>query len=209
MRLLLYTVLISFLSLEVNASPISDTKRLLKENLFLNSEYNLAKTSQIYVIFNFVEKKVLIKAKGLVLKEYPILSYERWGYQIIPRPLKLTKKGGLISLGRKKIVPSKDGTNIHLDQDFLEVNDMPSRYKLKWDGSIWIFVRPKSENIFPKILNILSILKSYIIRPMDSLIYALTGKRYTEIEIYLKEIDSKSLFWSLQEGYQSIIFMDE
>lgn len=207
--LLLYIVLIFSLPLEINASTLPETKRLVRENLFLNSEYHLAKTSQIYVVFNLVEKKVLIKARGLVLKEFPILSYERWGYKVIPRPLKLTEKGWLIKWERKRIVPSKDGGNLHLDQNFLEVDDMPSRYKLKWNRSVWIFMRSEPENIFSRILNLLLILKSFFIKPIDSLIYPLIGRRYTEIEIYLKEKDSKSLFWSLQEGYQGIIFMDE
>lgn len=206
--LFLQIVLILFLSLEISDPIISDTKKFLNENILLRSEYDLAKKSQIYVVFNLAQKKVFIKARGLILKEYPILSYNRWGYKVIPRPLKLMEKGWLVRLERKKIVPSKDDSKIYLDQDFFDVNDMPSRYKLKWDGSVWIFVRPESKKILSRILNLLSIIKSFIIKPFNSLIYALIGKKYTEIEIYLDENDSKSLFWSLQQGYQCIIFMD-
>ena len=207
---LLSIVLIFFLSLlEIEASSLTETKRLLKENLLLNSEYHLAKDSQIYVVFNLVEKKVLIKAKGLVLKEYPILSYKRWGYKTIPRPFKLLKKACLIKSGRKRVVPSKDGVNISSDQDFLEVSDMPSRYRLKWNDSIWMSIRPKSESIFSRILNLLFMLKSLMIKPLNFLGYTIMGKKYTEIEIYLNKDDSKSLFWSLQEGYKAIIYMDD
>lgn len=196
----------------INASGSSQNERIKKENLFLKAEYGLAKEYKIYFVFNLEEKKILLKARGLTLKEYPIQSFKIWGYKILPQPLKLVKKGWIAKPARKKIIPVN---NIDYSSelgffDIFDINDLPSRYSLKFNEATWIFIRPKSNRISSHILNLLSCVKSYaIIKPFGSIMYTIMKKRFTEIEIYLDENDSKSLFWSLQEGYRCIIFTND
>lgn len=118
----------------------------------------------------------------------------------------MVKKGGIAKPARKKIIPVNN-IDYSSELDFFDINDMPSRYSLKFNEGIWIFIRPKSNRISSHILNLLFLVKSNaIIKPFVSIIYTIMKKRFTEIELYLDENDSKSFFWALQEGYLCIIF---
>jgi hypothetical protein len=67
----------------------------MEENSLLRAEVQLAKSSKIYVIFDLAAKKITMKAKGIVLKELPVESYNLWGTPIRPRPLPLLGKTAL------------------------------------------------------------------------------------------------------------------
>lgn len=99
---------LSLLSQRAFAFPLSETKRIVKKNIFLKSEHTLALDSKNYFIFNLREKNVLIKAKGIILRKFEIKSYKAWGSPLLPEPLTLLKKGGIMKPKRKKIIPSKN-----------------------------------------------------------------------------------------------------
>ncbi len=198
-----------FLAVRVEAAPAPELDRLVRENNLLKSEHQLAKTPQVYVLFDLVEKKIFIKARGTVLKELSIDSLRIWGASIQVKPLTLLKKDALIEPGRKEIKPAKEGEETTSELEALQVGDMPARYRLSLDGNIWLYVRPKAEGTLSTVLNILSSLKSYlIIKPLGTLWHALRGESFTEIVLYLSENDARSLYWALQEGYGCMIWSE-
>jgi hypothetical protein len=195
-----------FLVRGVEAAPLPELDRLVRENNLLKSEHQLAKTPQIYVLFDLVEKKIFIKARGTVLKELTVDSYRIWGASIRVEPVTLVNKDALIEPERKEIKPAKEGEETTSELQALQVGDMPARYRLSLDEGIWLYVRPKAEGTMSTVLNILSTLKSYlIIKPIGTLWHAFRGKSFTEIVIYLSENDARSLYWAFQEGYGCII----
>jgi hypothetical protein len=198
-----------FLARGVEAAPLPELDRLARENNLLKSENQLAKTPQIYVLFDLVEKKIFIKARGTVLKDLSIDSLGIWGASIQVKSMTLLKKDALIEPGRKEIKPAKEGEETTSELQALQVGDMPARYRLNLDGTIWLYVRPKAEGTLSTVLNVLSSLKSYlIIRPMGTVWHALRGERFTEIVIYLGENDARSLYWAFQEGYGCVIWSE-
>jgi hypothetical protein len=198
-----------FLAVRVEAAPTPELDRLVRENNLLKSEHQLAKTPQVYVLFDLVEKKILVKARGTVLKELSIDSFGIWGKSIQVKPLTLLKKDALIEPGRKEIKPAKEGEETTSELEVLQVGEMPARYRLSLDGTLWLYVRPKAEGTMSTLLNVLSSLKSYlIVRPVGALWYALRGKSFTEIVIYLSENDARSLYWSFQESYGCIVWSE-
>jgi len=198
-----------FLALRVEAAPLPELDRLARENNLLKSEHQLAKTPQVYVLFDLVEKKIFIKARGTVLKELPIDSLGIWGASIQVKPLALLKKDALIEPERKEIKPAKEGEETTSELQALQVGDMPARYRLSLDGNIWLYVRPRAEGTLSTLLNILSSLKSYlIIKPLGTLWYVLRGGSFTEIVVYVSENDARSLYWTFQEGYGCIIWSE-
>ena len=198
-----------FLAVCVEAAPTPELDRLVRENNLLKSEHQLAKTPQVYVLFDLVEKKILVKARGTVLKELSIDSFGIWGKSIQVKPLTLLKKDALIEPGRKEIKPAKEGEETTSELEVLQVGEMPARYRLSLDGTLWLYVRPKAEGTMSTLLNVLSSLKSYlIVRPVGALWYALRGKSFTEIVIYLSENDARSLYWSFQESYGCIVWSE-
>jgi len=198
-----------FLAQGVEAAPLPELDRLVRENNLLKSEQQLAKTPQVYVLFNLVEKKIFIKARGTVLKELSIDSLRTWGASIQVKPMTLLKKDALIEPGRKEIKPAKEGEETTSELQALQVGDMPARYRLSLDDTIRLYVRPKAEGTLSTLLNVLSSLKSYlIIRPLGTLWYALRRESFTEIVIYLSENDARSLYWAFQEGYGCVIWSE-
>jgi hypothetical protein len=196
-----------FLARGVEAAPLPELDRLVRENNLLKSENQLAKTPQVYVLFNLVEKKIFIKARGTVLRELSIDSLGTWGASIQVEPMTLLKKDALIEPERKEIKPAKEGEETTSELQALQVGDMPARYRLSLDDTIRLYVRPKAEGTLSTLLNVLSSLKSYlIIRPLGTLWYALRGESFTEIVIYLSENDARSLYWAFQEGYGCVIW---
>ena len=198
-----------FLAQGVEAAPLPELDRLVRENNLLKSENQVAKTPQVYVLFNLVEKKIFIKARGTVLKELSIDSLRIWGASIQVKPMTLLKKDALIEPERKEIKPAKEGEETTSELQALQVGDMPARYRLSLDDTIRLYVRPKAEGTLSTLLNVLSSLKSYlIIRPLGTLWYALRGESFTEIVIYLSENDARSLYWAFQEGYDCIVWSE-
>ena len=193
----------------VEAAPLPESDRLVRENNLLKSEHQLAKTPQIYVLFNLIEKKIFIKARGTALKELTVDSYKVWGASIQVKPMTLVNKDALIEPERKEIKPAKEGEEPSSEPQALQVGDMPARYRLSLNDGVWLYVRPKAEGTMSTVLNVLSSLKSYlIIKPIGTLWHALHGKSFTEIVIYLNENDARSLYWAFQEGYGCIIWSD-
>ncbi len=200
-------ILISLYLLSSSAFPLSETKSIIRENIFLKSEYSLALGSKNYVVFDLREKRVLIKAKGIILREFKINSFKLWGYPILPEPLTLIKKGSIIKPKRKKIIPLKIDEKGTGEFEYIELEKMPSRYKLKLDGSIWVYIIPESDNLLTKTLNLYSIMKSLLFtKPIGSLWYNIFGKKFTQIDIYMDKNEAKSIFWSFLEGYRCIIY---
>ncbi len=197
---------LTLLSLSVHAASFPEADRLMKENSFLKSEHQLAETSQVYFVFDLTGRKIQIKAKGVVLKELPVESYTLWGAPIQPKPLTLLRKGAIIKPGRAEIKPKKEGEEGTSELLALQLEDMPVRYRLNFDGGIRLFVRPKSTGVTSTLLNVFASLKSYLVaRPLGALWNGLRRENYTEVVIYLDEKDAKSLYWSFQEGFWCII----
>jgi len=202
-----FLILPFIFSLIAEVTPASEEDRLVKKTSLWRSEYQLAKTPQIYLIFELLEKKILIKARGVVLKELPIESYTLWGALLQPKPLTLLSKSAIIKPKRTEVKPTQK-----IDEEnpsallALQVEDMPARYRLNIDGGIRLYVRPKSDGVLLTIFNLFSSLKSYLFtRPFGILWNGLQGGNFTEIVICLREKDARSLYWAFQEGFSCII----
>ncbi len=199
-------LLLPLLLLSCKAPPVSETDRLAKENSVLRAEAQAAKSSKSYVVFDLESKKIMVKAKGVVLKEFPVESCTQWGTAVRPRLLPLLSRTALLKPGRKEIKPKTDEEEETAEPPALQLADMPVRYLLKFDDNIRIYVRPKSVGVVPTLLNLLSSLKSiFMIRPLGSLWYGLHHKPFTEIVVYLDERDARALYWSFEEGLYGIL----
>lgn len=197
--------LILFLGIE--ATSAQEIYRLAQENEFLKSELQIARTPQIYTLFDLDHKKAQIKAKGVLLKELPIEKFSHWGSMIQPKPITLKNKTTLLKPKRKKIKPKENDEEDFDEVQSLGIEEMPVRYRLDLDKGIYLYIRPKPQGGLSKLLALFSYLKSYgFTRPIGGLINTLRQKPFTEIDIYLSPEDAKSLYWSLLEGTQCIIY---
>ncbi len=187
------------------ASPPGEERAAGRNNLW-QPEYQLARTPQIYVLFELGEKKILIKARGVVLKELPIEACSVWGTPVPPKPLPLLSKNAFRKPQRMEIKPTAKEEEEPSAFQAIQLEDMPARYRLNFDGDIRIYVRPKSEGVLLTVLNFFSFLKSNLFtRPLGFLWNELHGETFTEIVIYLDEKDARSLYWAFPDGFFCII----
>lgn len=64
----------------------------LLRNRFLESELSLAQKNKFYIVFDFEEGKVLLKARGSVFREWPIASCRQFGDELSVEALALEKR---------------------------------------------------------------------------------------------------------------------
>ncbi len=199
-------LVLSMLALTAHGASLPEAERLTRENSLLRSEHQLAKTAEIYVFLDLRGNRVLIKAKGVVLREFPLKSFTVWGGPVQPTSLKLQKKTALIESSRKEIRPREGDEEPNSELQALQLEDMPARFRLSLDEGIRVYVRPASAGVVSSILNVMSYLKSYLVtRPLVTLWNGLRHHSYTEISLYLSETDARSLYWSFQETFHCII----
>jgi hypothetical protein len=200
-----FILLLAVLSLSAEPAPVPEMDRLIRESRLLKSEHQLARMPQIYVIFDLMEKKIRIKARGAVLKELSVEYFNLWGAPIEPKTFTLVKKTAFFKPKKTKIKPKKNDEGT-IEPHTLEVGDMPVRYRLNFDGCVWLYVRSKPEGVISGLLTIFSHLKASVItRPIGTLWNALRRQTFSEIDIYLTEKDAKSLYWALPEGLRCVI----
>ena len=77
MRLTL-TIILSLL-LWLPAAAADELAELVQTNRLLQAEFELAKSQQLYFIFDLQSSRILYKVSGVTVAELPILSLRSWG----------------------------------------------------------------------------------------------------------------------------------
>jgi hypothetical protein len=195
-------IVIIFIALHAHAD---DKKNLTIENRLIERELSLAKKSNLYFVFDLNGKTIRIKAHGVVLKEFPIHDVRLWGSSLPGDSLVLEKKSTFVKPRRKSMRPAENEETDNFEIDALELDDMPSRYTLVLDKRVYISVKPY-KGLVSKTGNGASSLKNAIVRPFMAWLYAVRGQPYTTIDIFLDKGDAKALYWSFQEGTESLLY---
>jgi len=177
------------------------------EKLLLESELTLAKKPSLYFIFDLRNKKIYLKAKGILLREWEIRKVRYWGNPVAIKPIALTEKIAILPPKRESIKTEDSDEDEKYEVKALELDDMPSSYTLSLTGDIFLSVKPEAKgwiSIFPAAL---STLRWYTIPPLKTLWFSVKKKPYTSIEIVLNiKRESQALYWAFTEGMECIIF---
>jgi hypothetical protein len=200
-------ILIATLFIALHAYA-DDKENLARENKLIERELSLAKKSNLYFVFDLKGKSIRIKAQGVILKEIPIHDVRVWGSNLPGDSLVLEKKSTFVKPRRKSVKPAEHEEMDNFEIHALELDDMPSRYTLVLDKQVCISVKPH-KGLLSKIGNGGSSLKNAIVRPFMSFWYAVRGLPYTAIDIFLEKRDAKALYWSFQEGTESVLYPKE
>ncbi|GAB4539463.1 MAG: hypothetical protein Fur0020_08360 [Thermodesulfovibrionia bacterium] len=185
-----------------------------EEHELLKSELRLAKTKNLYFVFDLRDKRVLIKATGVSLKEMGIEGVRFWGMPLGSGVYILLKKSALMEPKRERIEPKKEeGDDGKFEIKALELSDMPKRYRLTLSrqteqdrGDVLITIRPAANGIVSNISSTLSLVGWYITRPIFTIWYHLKGRTFTSIYLTLQEEDARSIYWSFTEGAECLIY---
>lgn len=180
---------------------------LLIRDLVLKQELELASKPQLYFLFNLREKRLELKARGFILKEWRIARIRRWGGHPAIKILTLEKKSALFAPKRKKIKPGEVQSGGTFELEALEVKDMPTIYTLRFDDGLKIYVRPGAKKFGGHIASIGFFLRWYGWFPIQNLFSQIFKKSPKLIEISLASSEeAKAIYWALLEGMKGLIF---
>ena len=178
---------------------------LKHESQLLETELRIAQTRQIYSIFDLRDKKIYLKARGLLLRELSIDVFRVWGNLPAVKAATLTRKSALFPPKRVLVNPKAGDDEAQPSVETLELKDMPTNYTLVLEGNISISVRPKPTHLLTSLWSIRYPVQWYLARPVLTVWHALRKKPFTSIEIVLEESDARSLYWSFLEGMKAIV----
>jgi len=180
---------------------------LLMKSQLLNQELELASAPQIYFLLNLGEKKIELKARGLVLKEWKIARIRRWGPHPELKILTLEKKSALFAPKRKKIKPGEVVSSGSFELEALELKDMPTVYTLRFKEGVKIYVRPGAKKLGGHLASLGFFLRWYGWFPIENLFSRISKKPVKLIEITLASgEEAKAIYWGLLEGMKGLIY---
>jgi hypothetical protein len=174
----------------------------------LEAELSLAKGRDCYLIVDIGAKRIYLKAKGVVLREWEIRKVRKWGIPLPLEPVSLKKKTALFPPKREKIRPheakSESGT---FELEALEVTDMPKSFTLTLDRNISLYIRPHTEGLFSRIKGISHLVKWYVWCPLRTVFLSLKKDSFHALDLVLtSELEAQSFYWVLPEGTEIAFF---
>jgi hypothetical protein len=185
----------------------------------LSSELALAKKPIIYFIFDLGEKEVLLKSRGIVLKEMKIENVQYWGGPVDASPQLMLQKSALfkepkrVTIDPTKAKEEETSTNTTpkapgaFDIEALELKDMPTTYHLEFSKGVFISVRPKASGFVSGLYSFANYAGWYLSRPILTIWHSIKGRTYISIYLTMSEEDARSIYWSLVENSENIIYM--
>lgn len=178
------------------------------ENRLAREEFQLARTPSLYFIIYLKTGKIFLKSRGMILREWEVVSYRVWGGPLSPESVTLQKKSTLFPPKRTRIKPAENEEEAAVfEPDALELKDMPSRFSLFLTGGTRIYIRPKARGFFPRLGNIGHLFAWYVGAPLTNLTFELRKKPFAAIEVVLpQKEDAQALYWAFPEGVKGLIY---
>ncbi|MBI5099782.1 MAG: hypothetical protein HZB30_11150 [Nitrospirae bacterium] len=217
MKILFSALLVIFLAVVVKTEAISQYSAGTKNEInLLEAELKVAKKPVIYFIFNLKDKEILLKSRGILLKEMKIEDIKFWGEPVDAAPRTMLKKSALFKEPKRvNIDPNKakeeTSTNTTttpgaFEIEALELKDMPTTYRLEFHEGIFISISPKGAGFLSRLYKMSSYTGWYLSRPILTIWNSIKGSPFTSIYLVLSEEDARFVYWSLEEKSENIIY---
>jgi hypothetical protein len=221
------TFLIYFVLLSSGLLQADETTKSLQETFYLQQELELTKSPAFYFIFDLSGKKIDLKARSFVLREWKIQEVRVWGRPVPWNALRLLKKSSLVAPQRRKIVPgsvtepqkpaspkppaaNKDkkgekATEEPFELEALELRHMPRSFTLWMEEGIGVDIRAREKGFSNSLRSVLNSAKWLVIYPLRTL-FSYKKRPFTSITITLDNInEAQALYWALLEGQVGLI----
>jgi hypothetical protein len=172
----------------------------------LEAELSLASASDLYIIIDLGEKKIDLKAKGILLRTWKIEKIHLWGDPVLSNPVCLVKKSALFPPKREEIKPNEAFEETSFELEALELKDMPSSYGLSLERNISIYIRAKSKGwtSFPGKIGFTT--RWLLFPPLRTFWSKVKKNSFTAFDITLEnKEESRSLYWAVGENSSFII----
>jgi hypothetical protein len=202
----------------------ADKAALAKKQDTLNAEYGLAKDAKFYFVFDVLGRKIELRARGMVLKTWPIREMRFWGRPEFAGTVELVKKTTLKAPERIVIKPGETEEIVKpapvaapaaagsaaaaadYDLETIELRDMPRRFGLDLDNGLHITIKAKTGEAPGFGVRMKEAWGWYIGLPLQDLVGKRGEHELAELELILEnELDAQSIYWHLFDGIKGII----
>ena len=204
MRRAVLPALLAALMLLAAAAPArsaEDTLSLWRENRRLQAEAVLAASPKPYFELDLERRRILLKTRGMVLLEVPVQEQGIWGRRLAIGPTSVVRRD---ALARPAVAIGDEKDPSSLDDQLLELADMPTSYRLGLAGEVDIEVLPQATGRWPLWRQRSGIWRWRLTRPLVTLRQRRERHETTSIFLILKPEDAQRLYWTLFEGLDGI-----
>lgn len=205
MRRALLSALLASLLLGAAAAPArpsDDARALWRENRRLQAEAVLAATPKPYFELDLERRIFVLKTRGMALFEVTIQEQGLWGRRPAVGPTSVVRRD---ALPRPAVRTGEDKTTESLDDQFLELDDMPTSYRLGLAGDVDVEVIPLAAGRWSSWRQRLGVWRWRLVRPLVTIRERHERRERTAIYLILKPEDAQHLYWTLFEGLDGIL----
>lgn len=176
-------------------APTQESQRLRQAQ-----ELSIAKGKNLYMILDLTNHSVLLKGKGVVLREFPIESWS-WigGFLFQVTAFLLERKIPSIE-PPLALPPSQTGSPLPGNNEVrpLAVEDMPYRYTVLWQGEFSIVIQSINDNsMWEKVWEETVAWTDRVGSHLSSWTGSITGHSPSTLVVELTPVDAQALYWSL------------
>lgn len=179
-----------------------DALSLWRENRRLEAEVVLAATPKPYFELDLEHRRISLKTRGMVLFDVSILEQGLWGRRLTVGPTAVVRRD---ALARPAVRTGDDNTPESLDDQLLELADMPTAYRLGLAGDVDVEVLPLATGRWLRWRQRAGIWRWQLMRPLVTLRQRRERHETTSMFLVLKPEDARHLYWSLFEGLDGIL----
>lgn len=205
MRRLLLSALLAALFLHgavSPAQPAEDARSLWRENRRLQAEAVLSATPKPYFELDFEQRRILLKTRGMVLLDVRLQELGLWGRRLTIGPTAVVRRDALV---RPAVVPGNEPTKETLDQQLLELADMPTSYRVGLAGDVDVEILPLASGRWERVRQRLHVWRWRLTRPLVTLRQRRERHETATVYLILKPEDAQRLYWTLFEGLDGIL----
>jgi hypothetical protein len=230
-RIYFYIIIVMFLTLQ----PVSRVKAgVVERNSFLTEMLSLAEKPNSYFIIDLSERKLILMARGISIREWTVDKLRFMGEPLPVKPFLLESKSLQLESLRnhididgpevKEISSGDNNTRDTADNKksdnkdssikkvkkfeliALELDDMPADYSLFLSGGAIINVRSQAEGSDTFIKKTGSFLKWYVYYPLVAISSYYHKTAFTKIDMSFKDkTEAQALFWAFTEKTECIV----
>jgi len=195
-----------------------DTRKIHKlkqEVSLLESELKAAAKPAVYAILNIESRKIYLKIKGVILKEFNIAEIKTIGIVHFNGYYSMVKRKAIFPPKRIEIKPHRTEEKENLaaspqeairQTDTFGIEDMPSNYTLIFNEGLSISVSPIfKDGFFMSVLNQTSRGLRYIWNSSCKIWNYFKKTPFIKIQIALERDDARALYWSLPDNVDFIV----
>ena len=179
-----------------------DALSLWRENNRLKTEAVLAATPKPYFELDLERRRIALKTRGMVLFEVPVQEQGLWGRRLAVGPTSVVRRD---ALARPAVAIGDEKNPSSLDDQLLELNDMPTRYRLGLAGEVEVEIIPLASGRWPLWRQRIGIWRCQLSRPLVTLRQRRERHETTAVFLILKPEDAQRLYWTLFEGLDGIL----